>query len=180
MSMFILAISCLFTSNLPSFMDLDSCLGSFEGGHHYLHYSTIVWPQVNSREGTHLHPSTENWFKNLQPCPSEQDPVSLSVSLSHQEAFISLLSFSIRGLLLLISHFSRVRLLAAYGQQPTRLLRPWDFPGKSTGVGNMLLEISGEITSERVKRQSQSKNNTQLWMWLVIEAKSDAVKNNIA
>ena len=31
------------------------------------------------------------------PCLSEQDPVSLSVSLSHQEAFISLLSFSIRG-----------------------------------------------------------------------------------
>ena len=30
-------------------------------------------------------------------CPSEQDPVSLSVSLSHQEASISLLSFSIRG-----------------------------------------------------------------------------------
>ena len=29
--------------------------------------------------------------------PSEQDPVSLSVSLSHQEASISLLSFSIRG-----------------------------------------------------------------------------------
>ena len=44
----------------------------------------------------------------------------------------------------------------------------------------MLLEISGEITSERMKRQSQSKNNTQLWMRLVIEAKSDAVKSNIA
>ena len=29
---------------------------------------------------------------------------------------------------------------------------------------NMLLEISGEITPERMKRQSQSKNNTQLWM----------------
>jgi len=28
----------------------------------------------------------------------------------------------------------------------------------------MLLEISGEITPERMKRQSQSKNNTQLWM----------------
>ena len=25
-------------------------------------------------------------------------------------------------------------------------------------------EISGEITPERMKRQSQSKNNTQLWM----------------
>ena len=30
-------------------MDHDSCLGSFEGGHHYF-MSTIVWPQVNSRE----------------------------------------------------------------------------------------------------------------------------------
>ena len=28
---------------------------------------------------------------------------------------------------------------------------------------NMLLEISGEITPERMKRQSQSENNTQLW-----------------
>ena len=41
---------------------------------------------------------------------------------------------------------------------------------------NMLLEISGEITPERMKGWSQSKNNTQLWMWLVIEAKSDAVR----
>ena len=29
---------------------------------------------------------------------------------------------------------------------------------------HMLLEISGEINSERMKRQRQSKNNTQLWM----------------
>ena len=34
----------------------------------------------------------------------------------------------------------------------------------------MLLEISGEITPERMKGWSQSKNNTQLWMGLVIEA----------
>ena len=26
-------------------------------------------------------------------------------------------------------------LLQPYGLQPTRLLHPWDFPGKSTGVG---------------------------------------------
>ena len=37
-----------------------------------------------------------------------------------------------------------------------------------------------KITPERMKRQSQRKNNTQLWMGLVIEAKSDAVKSNIA
>ena len=40
----------------------------------------------------------------------------------------------------------------------------------------MLLDISGEITPERIKGWSQSKNNTQLWMGLVIEARSDAVR----
>ena len=44
----------------------------------------------------------------------------------------------------------------------------------------MLLEISREITPERMKRRSQSKNNTQLRMRLVIEARFDAVKSNIA
>ena len=38
----------------------------------------------------------------------------------------------------------------------------------------MLLDISGEITPETMKGWSQSKNNTQLWMWLVIEARSNA------
>ena len=32
-------------------------------------------------------------------------------------------------------------------------------------------EIGGEIIPERMKRWSQSKNNTQLWMGLVIEAR---------
>ena len=44
----------------------------------------------------------------------------------------------------------------------------------------MLPEISGEITLERMKGWSQSKNNTQLWMGLVIEERVDAVKINIA
>jgi len=47
-------------------------------------------------------------------------------------------------------------------------------------VPNMLLEKSGEITPERMKRWSQSGNNTLLWMCLVVKIKSDAVKNNIA
>ena len=41
-------------------------------------------------------------------------------------------------------------------------------------------EISGEITPEIMKGWSQSKNNTQLWMGLVTEARSDVVKSNIA
>ena len=47
-------------------------------------------------------------------------------------------------------------------------------------VPNMLQEISGEITPERMKRQSQSENNAQWWMSLVMEVKSDGVKSNIA
>ena len=39
---------------------------------------------------------------------------------------------------------------------------------------------SREITPERTKGWSQSKNNIQLWMLLVIEERSDAVKSNIA
>ena len=45
---------------------------------------------------------------------------------------------------------------------------------------SILLEINGEITPERMKRWHQSKNNTQLWMGLVTEVKSDAVKSSTA
>ena len=44
----------------------------------------------------------------------------------------------------------------------------------------MLLEISGELTPERMKGWSQSKNNMQLRMRLVIETRFNAVKSNIA
>ena len=39
---------------------------------------------------------------------------------------------------------------------------------------------SGEITPERMKGWSQSKNNMQVWMGLEIKARSFAVKSNIA
>ena len=44
----------------------------------------------------------------------------------------------------------------------------------------MLLEKGGEIAPEGMKRLSQSGNNTQLWMCLVVKVESDAVKSNIA
>ena len=37
-----------------------------------------------------------------------------------------------------------------------------EFPGQS--VLSMLLEKNGEISPERMKRQSQSENTTQLWL----------------
>ena len=44
----------------------------------------------------------------------------------------------------------------------------------------MLLEKSREITPEGMKSLNQNRNSAQLWMCLVMEFKSDAVKNNIA
>ena len=46
-------------------------------------------------------------------------------------------------------------------RQNDRILKG-EFP--RSVVPNMLLEISGEITPERMKEWSQSKNSTQLWM----------------
>ena len=71
------------------------CMGPFEGGHHYLHYlhhslasgQTTGSPAHQQKIGLKIY-----W---AWPRPSEQVPVSPSVSLSHQEASISLLSFSI-------------------------------------------------------------------------------------
>ena len=51
-------------------------------------------------------------------------------------------------------------------------------PGRQH-ISNMLMDIRGEIVPERMKGWSQSKNNTQLWLGLVIEARSDAIKSNI-
>jgi len=42
------------------------------------------------------------------------------------------------------------------------------------------MEINGEITPKRMKIQSQSKNNAQLWTSLVMEVNFNAVKSNVA
>ena len=44
----------------------------------------------------------------------------------------------------------------------------------------MLLGKSREIGPERMKRLGQSRNDAQLWMCLVVNVKSNAVKNNVA
>ena len=61
--------------------------------------STTVWPQVNNRERTQPHSSTENWIKDLLSMtpPIRIRPRFPSVSPSHQVASISLLPLSIRG-----------------------------------------------------------------------------------
>ena len=65
-----------------------------------------------------------------------------------QMFFWNSLTFSMIQLLLL-SHFSRVQLSATLRRrQSIRLLRPWDSPGKNTGVGCHFLLQCMEVKSE--------------------------------
>ena len=71
--------------------------GICRGGPHHLHHS-LAWGQSTGREHspTHLQ-KTELKIYWAWLCPSEQNPGFLTASPSHQEAWISLLSSSIRG-----------------------------------------------------------------------------------
>ena len=81
--------------------------------------------------------------KSLQSCPTLCDPIDGSppgfpipgilqartlewVAISFSNAW----KWKVK-----VKSLSHIRLLVTHGLQPTRLLCPWDFPGKSTGVG---------------------------------------------
>ena len=59
-------------------------------------------------------------------------------------------------LLLLLSRFSHVRLCATHRQQYTKLPRPWDSPGKNTGLGCHFLLQCMKVKSESEVAQHDS------------------------
>ena len=76
----------------------SACTSPFQGGHQYLHcpYHRLASGQTTRREHSPSHQQkTRLKIYWAWPRPSKQDPVSPTVSLSHQDAFISFLS--IRG-----------------------------------------------------------------------------------
>ena len=62
--------------------------------------------------------------------------------------------FWLAGLLLLLSRFSVSDSVRPHGLQPTRLLHPWDFPGKNTGVSCHFLLQCMKVESESEVTQS--------------------------
>ena len=58
-----------------------------------------------------------------------------------------------------VKSLSRVRLSETHGLQPTRLLCPWDFPGKSTGVGCHCLRFSGLVITFYYKVSSTARSS---------------------
>ena len=77
----------------------SACMRHSEGGHRYLHYLHHSLVAGQKTEGTQTYQSTENWTKDLlsMDLPMRTDTVSPTVSLSLQEASMSLLSLSFRG-----------------------------------------------------------------------------------
>ena len=65
---------------------------------------------------------------------------------------------SVCFILLLLSHFSRVRLCATRRRQTNRLPHPWDSPGKNTGVGcHFLLQCMKVKSDSEVVQSCPSK-----------------------
>ena len=93
--------------------------------------------------------------KSLQSCPTLCDPIDgllpgSSVPGILQARTVEWVAMSFSNAWkwkVKVKLLSRVRLLATHGLQPTRLLRPWDFPGKSTGVGCHCLLRAGSYGS---------------------------------
>ena len=86
-------------------------------------------------------------------------PISSHLALSHRvqkTVQYICVSFTVlhTGLSLLLSRVSRVRLRATHRRQPTRLPRPWDSPGKNTGVGCHFLLQCMKVKSDSEVAQS--------------------------
>ena len=81
--------------------------------------------------------------KSLQLCPTLCDPIDTSppgspvsgILQARTLEWVAISSSNAWKWKVKVKSLSRVRPSATHGLQPTRLLGPWDFPGKSTGVG---------------------------------------------
>ena len=81
--------------------------------------------------------------KSLQSCPTLYDPIDrsppgspvLGIPQARTLEWVAISFSNAWKWRVKVKLLSRVRLLATPGLQPTRLLCPWDFPGKSTRVG---------------------------------------------
>ena len=79
---------------------VQQCTGPFQGGRHYLRYfcHSLISGQTTGREHSPAHQQKIGLkFTEHGSNDQNQEPVSPTVSLSHQEASVSLLSLYLRG-----------------------------------------------------------------------------------
>ena len=102
----------------------SACTSPSEGGRHYLHYPYHSLASGQTTGGEHSPTQQRKIGLKIYWAwlhPSEQDPVSPTVSLSHQEASISLLSLSIRVKITIIENQPNW----SHGSQPC--LTQWNY-----------------------------------------------------
>ena len=115
-----------------------------EGGCHYLHYH--YHSLVSGQTGRKHSPVNQrkiglkiNW---VWPCPSEQDPVSPTVSLSHQESSISLLSEGRQNEN--HNHITLIKLIT-WTTVLFNSMKLWVMPCSPTQDGQVMVESSGKM-----------------------------------
>ena len=113
-------ISYSFKGSVIIFYLKDHLMG-FLGG------PVVENPPSNARD-TGLIPAAA--AKSLQLCPTLCDPIDSSPPGSPAPGILQA-----RTLEWVAISFSNAWKSQPHGLQPSRLLRPWDLPGKSTGVG---------------------------------------------
>ena len=122
------------------------CKEPFEGGHHYLHYlqGSLASGQTTGREHSPAHQQKIGLkIYRAWPRSSEQDPVSPSVGISHQEASISLLSFSIRGQIIITTENNHRKLtnLIIWTTALYNSMKLWAVPCGATQDGQVMVEV---------------------------------------
>ena len=104
-------------------------------------FKLYIYIHIHTHTHTHTHLEKAEDAKSLQSCPTLCDPIDGSPPGFRVPGILQArtlewvaISFS-NAWKWKVKPLSRVRLYRPHGLQPTRLLHPLDFPGKSTGVG---------------------------------------------
>ena len=128
----------------------SACMGPFEGGQHYLHYlhHSLASSQTTGSERSPTHQQKIRlkiyW---AWPHPSEKNSVSPSVSLCHQEASKSLLSFSIRGQTEWKPQSQKTTNLITWTTALSNSMKLWAIPCRATKDKLVMVESSGKMGS---------------------------------
>ena len=143
----------------------SACMGRFEGGHHYLHYlhHSLVSGQIAGSKHNSTHQQEIGWMIYWTwLCPSEQYPVSPTVSLSHQEASISLSSLSLRGQTDENHNHRKLPNLITWTTALSNSMKLWAMPCRATQDGPVMV---GEFWQNMVhwRRQWQTTLAFSLW-----------------
>ena len=131
-----LSLFLIFVNLITRVCLINRCVG-------FIQYGTLMHPRLACVSFPMLGSFSFAAAKSLQSCPTLCDPIDgnrpgspVSGILQARTLEWVAISFSNAGTWKVkVKLLSRVDCSWPHGLQPTSLLHPWDFPGKSTGVG---------------------------------------------